>query len=163
LIAQFRKIEQRSTFDTLRAIATGEQQAQKKEAGTISFGLLVQTWDQCKVYPLALTDGKEPPIQPLLRETTNGTLQPISWSDNLCLGKTPLPNVSAFQTAKYLLSAPLIIAYPLANNLPGHQSAPLFARFLKTQDGQYLLQQAGLVPLQPTPKNHALAQSMFNR
>jgi hypothetical protein len=163
LIAQFRKIEQRSTFNTLRSIAAGDQQAQKPEAGTLSFGLLAQTWDQCKVYPLALTEGNSPPVEPLQRETTSGTLQPISPADNLCLGKKPFPDISAFSTAKYPLSSPVVVAYPLDNNLPGHRSGPLFAQFLKTQDGQYLLQQAGIVPLQAAPKNHPLSPSIFNR
>jgi ABC-type phosphate transport system substrate-binding protein len=163
LVAQFRNIEQRSTFNTLRSIAAGEQKALQTEAGSISFGLLAQVWDQCKVYPLAIAQKDASPVQPLLREITNGTLQPVSSSDNLCLEKKPLPNILAFQTATYLLSAPLIVAYPRDNNLPGYQSGPLFAKFLKTQDGQYLLQQAGLVPLQPTPKNHRLSQSIFNR
>jgi ABC-type phosphate transport system substrate-binding protein len=163
LIAQFSKIEQRSTFDTLRSIAAGERQALKTEAGSISFGLLAQTWDQCKVYPLAISQKNADPVQPLLRETTNGTLQPISPSDNLCLQKKPLPNIPAFQTTAYPLSAPLVIAYPRDNNLPGYRSGPLFAKFLKTQDAQYLLQQAGLVPLQPTPKNHKLSLSILNR
>lgn len=163
LIAQFRKIESRSTFNTLRSIATGDQQSQKTEAGTISFGLLAQTWDQCKVYPLALTQGNAPPVQPLQKETTDGSLQPISPADNLCLGKKPLLDISAFSTAKYLLSGSVVVAYPLDNNLPGHESGPLFAQFLKTQDGQYLLQQAGVVPLQPIPKNHPLSPSIFNR
>jgi ABC-type phosphate transport system substrate-binding protein len=163
LIAQFEKIEQRSTFDTLRSIAAGEQKILKTEAGSISFGLLAQTWDQCKVYPLALAQKNASPVQPLLRETTNGTLQPISTSDNLCREKKPLPNIPMFRTATYPLSAPLIVAYPRDNNLPGYQSGPLFAKFLKTQDGQYLLQQAGLVPLQSIPKNHKLSVSVLNR
>lgn len=163
LIAQFRKIESRSTFNTLRSIKSEDRQARKTEAGTISFGLLAQTWDQCKVYPLALTQGNAPPVQPLQRETTDGALQPISPADNLCREKKPLLDISAFSKAKYPLGAPVVVAYPLDNNLPGHQSGPLFAQFLKTQDGQYLLQQAGIVPLQPIPKNHPLSPSIFNR
>ncbi len=163
LIAQFNKIEQRSTFNTLRSIAVGEKQAQKTEAGSISFGLLTQTWDQCKIYPLAIAQENVDPVQPLLRETTNGTMQPISPSDNLCLEKKPLLNISAFHKAIYPLSTPLIIAYPRDNNLPGNVSGPLFANFLKTQDGQYLLQQAGLVPLQTVPKNYTLSSSILNR
>jgi hypothetical protein len=163
LIAKFNQIEQRSTLDTVRSIAVGEKQAQKTEAGSISFGVLAQTWDQCKIYPLAIVQENADPVQPLLRETTNGTMQPISPSDNLCLEKKPLPNISAFHTATYLLSTPLIIAYPRDNNLPGHISGPLFANFLKTQDGQYLLQQAGLVPLQAAPKNYILSSSKRNR
>lgn len=163
LIAQFSKIEQRSIFDTLRSIAVGEKQAQKTEAGSISFGLLTQTWDQCKIYPLAIAQKNADPVQPLLRETTNGTMQPISPADNLCLEKKPLPNISAFHAATYPLSTPLIIAYPRDNNLPGYVSGPLFAKFLKTQDGQYLLQQAGLVPLQTAPKDYTLSSSILNR
>ncbi len=163
LIAQFSSIEQRSTFDTLRSIAVGEKQGQKTEAGSISFGLLTQTWDQCKIYPLAIAQKNLAPVQPLLRETTNGTMQPISPSDNLCLEKKPLPNISAFHTATYLLSVPLVVAYPRDNNLPGHISGPLFANFLKTQDGQYLLQQTGLVPLQTAPKDYTLSLSVLNR
>jgi serine/threonine protein kinase len=164
LIAQFSKIEQRSTFDTLRSIATGEKQVQKPEAGSISFGLLTQTWDQCKIYPLSISSKSVDPVQPLLRETTNGVMQPISPSDNLCLEKPNIkPNISAFNTATYPLSTPLIVAYPRDNNLPGNVSGPLFANFLKTQDGQYLLQQAGLVPLQAVPKNYTLSSSTRNR
>ncbi|MGB7415917.1 MAG: substrate-binding domain-containing protein [Thermosynechococcaceae cyanobacterium] len=160
LIAQFRNVEQRATFNTLRSIAAGEQQ--NTEAGSISFGLLTQTWDQCKVYPLALSQKDKAPVQPLLRQTTQGTLKSISPADNLCLEKKPLPNLSAFQSAQYPLSMPLIVAYPRDNNLSGHSSGPLFATFLKTQDGQYLLRQAGLVPLQPTPEVHQLSQSIVN-
>ena len=153
LTAKFNKIKQRSTFNTLRSIAAGEQQSRQVEAGTISFGLLAQIWDQCKVYPLAVADRSDP-VQPLLKETTAGTRQPITPSDNLCLEKKPLPNISAFHTASYPLSAPLVVAYPRDNNLPGHSSGPTFAKFLKTQDGQYLLQQAGLVPLQTPPRDY---------
>jgi serine/threonine protein kinase len=164
LIAQFSKIEQRSTFNTLRSIAAGEKQGQKTEAGSISFGLLTQTWDQCKIYPLAIAPKSEDSVQPLLKETTNGVVQPISPSDNLCLEKPNIkPNISVFHTATYPLSTPLIVAYPRDNNLPGNVSGPLFTNFLKTQDGQYLLQQAGLVPLQAVPKNYTLSSSTRNR
>ena len=164
LIAQFNKIEQRSTFDTLRSIAVGEKQARRTEAGSISFGLLTQTWDQCKIYPLAIAQKNVKPVQPLLKETTKGTIQPISPSDNLCREKKNLLlDISAFHTATYPLSMPLIVAYPRDNNLPGNVSGPLFANFLKTQDGQYFLQQTGLVPLQAVPRNHTLSSSIWNR
>ena len=163
-IAQFSKIEQRSTFDTLRSVASGEKQMQKPEAGSISFGLLTQTWDQCKIYPLAITPEGADPVQPLLKETTNGVMQPISPSDNLCIEKPNIkPDTSAFHAARYPLSTRLVVAYPRDNNLPGNVSGPLFANFLKTQDGQYLLQQAGLVPLQAVPKDYTLSSSTRDR
>lgn len=163
LIAQFNKLEQRSTFNTLRSIVVGEKQTQKSEAGSISFGLLTQTWDQCKIYPLAIAQENRDPVQPLLRETTNGIMQPITEKDNRCLEKKPLPNIAAFHSGTYLLSTPLIIVYPRDNNFPGHKSGPLFANFLKTQDGQYLLQQTGLVPLHTIPKNYTFSPYILNR
>ena len=91
-------------------------------------------------------------------------MQPIDPSDNLCREKKNLSmNISAFHTVTYPLSTPLIVAYPRDNNLPGHISGPLFANFLQTQDGQYFLQQAGLVPLQAVPRNHTLSLSIWNR
>ena len=163
-IAQFNKIEQRPTFDTLRSVAAGEKQVQKPEAGLISFGLLTKTWDQCKIYPLAIASKSLEPVQPLMKETINGAMQSISPSDNLCLEKPNIkPDMSAFHTASYPLSTPLVVAYPRDNNLPGNISGPLLADFLKTQDGQYLLQQTGIVPLQAIPKNYTLSSSTRNR
>ena len=162
LIAKFNQVAKRSTFDTLRAINLDEQQGQQSEAGTISFGTLVQTWDQCKVYPLALVNGQAQPVQALLRETTDGRLVPITPNDSLCLEKNPLPNVQAYIDGSYPLRFPLVIAYPNDNRLPGFKSGPMFADLLKTRDGQYLLQQTGLVPLQPIPREYKPSESLLN-
>lgn len=165
MIAQFRRVQQRATSDTLRAIDQGEKQEQPSEAGLISFGILTRTWDQCKVYPLALSNGQDQPVQALLRKTYNGNggkLQPITPDDNLCNEKKPFPNVGAFQSGSYPLSVPLIVAYPKDNSQPGYQSGPMFADLLKTQDGQYLLQQAGLVPLQPIPVDYQPSEAFAN-
>ena len=162
LIAKFDQVAKRSTFDTLRAINLDEQQGQQSEAGTISFGTLVQTWDQCKVYPLALVNGQAQPVQALLRETTDGRLVPITPNDSLCLEKNPLPNVQAYIDGSYPLRFPLVIAYPNDNSLPGFKSGPMFADLLKTRDGQYLLQQTGLVPLQPIPREYKPSESLLN-
>ena len=162
LIAKFNQVAKRSTFDTLRAINLDEQQGQQSEAGTISFGTLVQTWDQCKVYPLALVNGQAQPVQALLRETTDGRLVPITPKDSLCLEKKPFPNVQAYIDGAYPLRFPLAIAYPNDNSLPGFKSGPMFADLLKTRDGQYLLQQTGLVPLQPIPREYKPSESLLN-
>ena len=150
LIAQLQQVPQRSTLDTIRAIPPGEQ----TEVATIGFGTLVQTWEQCKVYPLALVVGQAAPVQARLRETTEGKLVEVKPTDDLCLAKKPLPYVKAFVSGAYPLVSPVIVAYPKNNSLPGNKSAPRFAALLKTQEGQYLLQQAGLVPLQPIPSDY---------
>ncbi|OWY66001.1 hypothetical protein B7486_39005 [cyanobacterium TDX16] len=160
LIAKFKQIKQRSTFQTLRAIDFAEQQGQQLEAGTISFGTLVQTWDQCKVFPLALVQGNAPPVQALLRETTDNKLVPITPADNLCQEKKPFPNVAAYRQRTYALGFPLAIVYPNDNSLPGFKSAPMFADLLKTRDGQFLLQQTGLVPLQSIPRDYQPSVSL---
>ncbi|MBD2308741.1 substrate-binding domain-containing protein [Chroococcidiopsis sp. FACHB-1243] len=160
LIAKFNQIKQRSTFQTLRAIDFAEEQGQQLEAGTISFGTLVQTWDQCKVYPLALVQGNAKPVQALLRETTDNKLVPITEDDNLCQEKKPFPNVEAYRQRTYPLGFPLAIVYPNDNSLLGFKSAPMFADLLKTRDGQFLLQQTGLVPLQPIPRDYQPSASL---
>lgn len=162
LIAKFEQVKQRSTFDTLRAIDFAGQQGQQLEAGTISFGTLVQTWDQCKVYPLALVQGKEPPVQALLRETTDNKLVPITPADDLCREKKPFPNVEAYRKQTYPLGFPLEIVYPNDNSLTGFKSGSMFADLLKTRDGQYLLQQTGLVPLQPIPRDYQPSESLLH-
>ncbi len=161
LVAKFNQVDKRSTFETLRAINLDQQQGQQLEAGTISFGTLVQTWDQCKVYPLALVNGQASPVQALLRETRDGRLVPITPKDNLCLEKKPFPNVQAYVNGAYPLGFPLAIAYPNDNSLPGFKSGPMFTDLLKTRDGQYLLQQTGLVPLQPIPREYKPSESLL--
>lgn len=163
LVAKFNQVDKRSTFETLRAIDFDEQQGQQLEAGTISFGTLVQTWDQCKVYPLALVNGQASSVQALLRKTRDGKVVPITQNDNLCLEKNSLlPNVQAYIDGAYPLSFPLAIAYPNDNSLTGFRSGPMFADLLKTRDGQYLLQQTGLVPLQPIPREYKPSKSLLN-
>ena len=156
-IAEFERVEQRPTFKTLRAI-----ESTQLEAGAISFGTLVQTWDQCKAYPLAVARGKEPAVQPLLRETTDSKLVPITPADDRCQNKKPLPNVEVYRRKTYPLGFPLALVYPNDNSLPGFKSGPIFANLLKTSDGQYLLLQTGLVPLQPIPKDYKPSKSLLH-
>ena len=157
LIAKFQQVEQRPTFNTLRAI-----ESTPLEAGTISFGTIVQTWDQCKVYPLALARGKEPPVQALLRKTTDNKLVPITQADDRCHDKEFLPNVEAFRGKTYPLGFPLAVVYPNDNSLPGFKSGQIFADLLKTGEGQYLLLKTGLVPLQPIPRDYKPSESLLH-
>ncbi|MDZ4877523.1 MAG: hypothetical protein CLLPBCKN_006958 [Chroococcidiopsis cubana SAG 39.79] len=157
LIAKFEQVEQRPTSETIRAT-----EFLQLEPGAISFGTLVQTWNQCKVYPLALARGKEQPVQALLRRTTEGKLIPITPASDRCRKTEFSPNIDAFRDRTYPLGFPLAIVYPNDNSLPGFKSGPMFADLLKTRDGQYLLQQNGLVPLQSIPRDYKPSESLLH-
>ncbi len=156
LMDKFKQVKQRPTSKFIKETDF------TLEPGAISFGLLVQTRDQCKVYPLALARGKEPPVQALLRSNTDGKLLPITPADNLCLKTEFSPNVDAFHNRTYPLGFPLTIVYPNDNSLPGFKSGPMFADLLKTREGQHLLQKSGLVPLQSIPKDYKPSESLLH-
>lgn len=113
-----------------------------KRSGIISFGIFSKTWNQCSGYPLALkTDGH--PVQALQR--ANG--KPVTPDVNLC-DKANHLNVSLFQSNQYPLGYPLYVVYPKDNR---QSAGRKFAETLQSQEGQCLLSQVGLVPLQPVP------------
>lgn len=113
------------------------------EAGIISFGILSKTWNQCGGYPLAISaEGQA--VQALVR--LNG--QSVTPNVNLC-DKANRLDVTLFRSNRYPLGYPLFVVYPKDNRrLAGHKFAELLN---KTQEGQCLLHEVGLVPLQPVP------------
>jgi ABC-type phosphate transport system substrate-binding protein len=115
--------------------------------GSIGFGIMSKTWNQCSGYPLALADGGKPPIQPLLRRDG----QPINPSVNLC-DKNNYIDIASFQTVRYPLGYPVFVVYPKDNTLP--PAGIKFAELLKTRQGQCLLSKVGLIPLQPMPDKY---------
>ena len=113
--------------------------------GGLGFLQLSLAFNQCSVYPLAIGAEGSPPVQALV--TANG--RPIQPTTNLCglKGNYFLPS-DRFQRnsdSRYPLAYAFGVVYPLDNSLPpiGEKFAELFA----TREGQTLLQQAGLVPL----------------
>jgi ABC-type phosphate transport system substrate-binding protein len=111
----------------------------------IGFGLFSRIFGQCSVYPLAV-GGKNQEIQPLVRQMQNG-VKPIEPTTDLCNDKGGYwPNVKAFKSESYPLMYKLVVIYP--NKTNRSQAGKKFAELLKTEEGQRLLLEAGLVPLE---------------
>ena len=123
-----------------------------QQVGIISYGIISKTWNQCSGYPLALVKDDQPAVQALSR--LDG--QPISPSDNIC-DKNNRLDFQSFQSQSYPLSYFLFVVVPTDNTraLPGSK----FADLLTTRQGQCLLSKAGLVPLQPVPKDKECIQN----
>lgn len=102
----------------------------------IGFGLLSQVYGQCSVYPLGLGEpGQE--VQVLVQN--NG--RDIEPKVDLCNDKGSYkPNLKTFAQKHYPLGYPIAVVYP-KNSLDGAK----FAEILKTDEGQMLLGEAGLV------------------
>jgi serine/threonine protein kinase len=121
----------------------------KKTVG-IGFGLLSRIFGQCSVYPLAV-GAKHQEIQPLVQQIQNN-VQPIEPTTDLCNDKGSYwPNVKAFASGSYPLMYKLVVIYPKDKNRS--QVGKKFAELLKTEEGQLLLLEAGLVPLESSVIN----------
>lgn len=117
---------------------------ENKNTVGIGFGLLSRIFGQCAVYPLAV-GGKGQEIQPLVQQVENN-VKPIEPTTDLCNDKGSYwPNVKAFESGSYPLMYRLVVVYPKDENRS--QSGKKFAELLKTEEGQRLLSEAGLVPV----------------
>lgn len=145
-IARFRSLQNRvitklPTFPTLRQVIRDFEQ---DGIGAIAFGTLSKVFGQCSVYPLALGDGNQSPVQALLE--ANG--QPITPETNLCGAKGSYDrNIELFQTQRYPLGYSLAVVYSRDNRRL--QAGQKFAEILRTAEGQRLLSRTGLIPLAP--------------
>lgn len=149
-IALFRQLRQTRivqlrTFDTLRAVI---RDFEDRNVGAIAFGTLSKVFGQCSVYPLALIESGRNVVQPLIQ--ANG--KPIDPATDLCKDKgSYVPDVQVFQTGRYPLGYPLAVIYPRDNSLP--PAGQKFAEILRTLQAQRLLNETGLVPLEPLPED----------
>ncbi|MEL6814016.1 MAG: hypothetical protein AAFP03_04280 [Cyanobacteria bacterium J06598_3] len=110
---------------------------------TIGFEQLSRVLGQCSVYPLAVSNGRGKAVQPLLQTGD----RPVDVRTNLCDDKGSYwANVEAFQSGDYPLAYPLAVVYPKES-----AAGKAMADLLKTAEGQYLLNEAGLVPTMPIP------------
>lgn len=125
---------------------TGErtsQSADGSQIGAIAFGTFSNVFGQCSVYPLAISAAGTAPVQALVQD--NG--RPIEPTTDLCRNKGSYrPEVEQFKTQRYPLAYSLAVVYPRDNSRP--PAGEKFADMLRTQEGQWLLQQTGLVPLE---------------
>jgi len=134
-----------STFEMLRRVI---QDFEVEGVGAIAFAPLSKVFGQCSVYPLALSDGGNNPVQALVQDNN----QPVNPTTDLCNDKGSYrPNLEVFQTGRYPLGYPIAIVYSRDNSRP--PAGAKFAEILKTQEGQQLLKRTGLIPLKPMPPN----------
>lgn len=108
---------------------------------SIGFSFVNTVFGQCAVYPLAVEkDGRA--IQPFA--SSNG--EPITPKTDLCDDKGGYwLNTEAFKTKQYPLGYSLVAIYPKEGKRS--HAGKQFAELLKTDEGQYLLRETGLVPI----------------
>jgi flagellar basal body-associated protein FliL len=117
----------------------------------IGFGLLSRVFNQCAVYPLAIGEkGQE--VQPLVQQV-NSEVKPIEPTTDLCDDKGSYwLDVEAFKSGRYPLAYRLVVVYP--KDEMRSDAGKKFAELLKTEEGQRLLSEAGLVPLRTLPERN---------
>lgn len=139
-------ITQAPTLTMLRSLIT---RFEMDRLGGIGFSSLSQIRGQCSVYPLAIQgpnrqgQKQKHAVQPLI--LANG--EDITPETDLCDRKGNYrPNVTVFQNGDYPLSYPIAVVYASDN-----RRVPIgrkFAELMQTTEGQQLLSDAGLVPLE---------------
>ena len=131
-------------FTTMNLFGKTLEDAKDQKIG-VGFAPLSMVFGQCAVYPLAVGEpGQE--VQPLVQKNR----QPIDPSTDLCNSKgNYFPNQEAIATRLYPLAYSLAVIYPTDKNLA--LAGQKFVELLKTDEGQCLLSEAGLVPLYPCP------------
>ncbi len=117
---------------------------EQNQAVGIGFGLLSRVFNQCAVYPLAVGEkGRE--VQTLVQKV-DGQIKPIEPTTDLCNDKGSYwPDVEAFDSDRYPLRYRLVVVYP--KDEQRGEAGRKFAELLKTDEGQRLLGEAGLVTL----------------
>jgi hypothetical protein len=147
-----KKITSQETRKTLEQIFVENEQQnenEKKKFVGIGFGLLSQVYGQCSVYPLSVgPPGQE--VQPLVQN--NG--RDIEPKVDLCNDKGSYqPNVQTFAQEHYPLGYPIAVVYR-----QGSLAGAKFAEILKTDEGQSLLGEAGLVPVPESRRTQPQAE-----
>jgi len=124
---------------------------EKNQTVGIGFGLLSRVFNQCAVYPLAVGEkGRE--VQALVQKV-DGEIKPIEPTTDLCNDKGSYwPDVEAFSSGRYPLIYRLVVVYP--KDEQRGEAGRKFAELLKTDEGQRLLGEAGLVTLRKISKRN---------
>jgi hypothetical protein len=126
-------------FELLRTII---QDFESRQVGGIGFSSLSKVVGQCSVYPLAIQTQTQPAVQPVV--LSDG--KPIEPTTDLCDKKGSYHlSVASLKAGRYPLSYPIAIVYSRNNDRPA--IGEKFAELFKTREGQKLLSQTGLVPL----------------
>jgi len=118
------------TFETLRQVI---RDFEERNVGAVSFASISRVFGQCSVYPLAIKEGNNPAVPPLITIDRKA----VTPNTDLCNEKgNYTPDYEAFITGRY----------PLDNRRP--PVGDRFAAMMTTAEAQKLLQRAGLIPLQ---------------
>ncbi|MEB3294497.1 MAG: hypothetical protein VKJ24_15175, partial [Synechococcales bacterium] len=142
----FSPIRQEATIAMLRSVIEDFEQGDRTNnaAGRIAISTLSQIKGQCSVYPLAIASRRqEAAIQPWIMEDGKSITPDIDICDRKGEYKA---DAKLFRDRRYPLAYPIAVVYPKDNQ----RSAPgkKFAELLRTQEGQQLLSDAGLVPVE---------------
>ncbi len=116
-----------------------------RNTGSIGFASFSKVVGQCSVYPLALKTEGQNPVQ-ALQFNSGKTISPTT---DLCSKKgTYGLNPQVFRTGLYPLAYPIAVIYPRDNDRS--RIGEYIAKMLKTQEGQKLLAETGLIPWSET-------------
>jgi serine/threonine protein kinase len=152
-LAQFRQLQASSIIraDATQTLRDVLNDFEEKDTGSIGFDSLSKVFGQCSVYPLGVSGDRSEGVQALVQD--NG--KPITPRSDLCDDKGSYwLNSEAFtQTNYYPLRYDLVVIYLKGGNSasPGKKFADLW----RTEEGQKLFDEAGLVPLIPLNKADA--------
>jgi hypothetical protein len=139
-----REIQLMPTFPMFQQIL---QDFEDNNLGAIALAPMSQVFGQCSVYPLAIQPGRhQQSVSPLVDQRG----RPIRPTIDLCGAKgSYAQHTPVFRNQTYPLAYPISVVYRRDNRrLP---IGPKFAELLKTNEGQQLMQHAGLIPLQTLP------------
>ena len=126
-------------METIEAVANPNNYA-------IGVARLGKVFEQCSVYPLAIVSENGDVIQPFI----DASERPIDSTTDLCMDKgSYFPDREQFASERYPLGYQWVVAYPEGENT---ENARGFIEMLKTQEGQSLLQEVGLIPLPPSKR-----------
>ena len=115
---------------------------ESRQIGGIGFSSLSKVVGQCSVYPLAVQATGDKAVQAVVLDDNRA----IAPTTDLCDKKGSYqPSVELMKSGRYPLAYPIAIVYPRRNDQPA--IGEKFAEMLKTREGQTLLRQTGLVPL----------------
>ncbi|MEX0268657.1 substrate-binding domain-containing protein [Leptolyngbyaceae cyanobacterium UHCC 1019] len=115
---------------------------ESRQIGGIGFSSLSKVVGQCSVYPLAVQTAANTAVQAVVLDD-NRAIDPAT---DLCDKKGSYrPSVELITSGRYPLAYPIAIVSPRRNDRPA--IGEKFAEMLKTREGQTLLHQTGLVPL----------------
>ncbi|MBD2576496.1 hypothetical protein [Oscillatoria sp. FACHB-1406] len=109
---------------------------------SIALTFLSSVFAQCSVYPLAILEGER-----IFQSVVQNNNKPITPQIDLCNDKgSYFPTYTpALESGEFPLVYSLAVVYPKKGS--GAEAGKKFAEMLKTDEGQYLIREMGLIPV----------------